>query len=79
MNQLIELGVNTHEIDINDVVSLLPNINPKGISKIAYEPNSGYADPKSVVNAFAEVAERNGVSIYTNTKVIGISKSNNQI
>ena len=79
MNQLIELGVNTHEIDINDVVSLLPNINPEGISKIAYEPNSGYADPKSVVNAFAQVADKNGVSIFTNTKVIGISKSNNQI
>ena len=79
MKQLIDLGVNTKAIDMNEAVSLLPKINQNGISKIAYEPNSGYAEPKPVVNAFAEVAENNGANIYTNTKVIGINKSNNQI
>ena len=79
MNQLIKLGVTTREIHMNEAASLLPHINPKGISKIAYEPNSGYADPKSVVTSFAEVSKNNGVNIYTNTKVTGISKSNNKI
>ena len=79
MKQLIDLGVNTQEIDINHAACLLPKTNPNGISKIAYEPNSGYAEPKSVVTGFAEIAKNNGAHIYTNTKVIGIAKSNNQI
>tara|TARA_B100000029_G_scaffold199859_1_gene198225 strand:+ start:10870 stop:12039 length:1170 start_codon:yes stop_codon:yes gene_type:complete len=79
MKQLIDLGIETKEIDIKNTISLLPNINPTGISKVAYEPDSGYADPKSVVESFAKIAKTNGTNIYTNTKVIGISKSNNQI
>ena len=79
MKQLTNLGVNTRRIDFKYANTLLPKFNTNGISKIAFEPDAGYAEPKLVVNAFAEVAKRNGVKVYTNTKVLGVTQSNNSI
>ena len=45
--QLKRLGVRTWEIGVNEAAEMLPGLNTDGIGKVAYEPDSGYADPSA--------------------------------
>ena len=63
MAQLVRLGVRTWEITVDEAVEMLPGLNPIGIGKVAYEPDSGYADAHRMTSAFAARAEATGIEV----------------
>ena len=74
MARLQRLGVRTEEISVEDATEHLPGLNPDGIGKVAFEPESGYCDPTAVVEGFAAGATANGAEVYTNAPAIGLRK-----
>jgi glycine/D-amino acid oxidase-like deaminating enzyme len=55
------LGIEAHVLTLDALIELEPRLNPDGIGAIAWEPQSGYADPVLTASAFAEAARRSGV------------------
>ena len=60
MAQLKRLGVRTWEISPEDAAEELPDLNTDGIGPVAFEPDSGYADPRGTVSALVKKAETLG-------------------
>lgn len=80
MRRLQKLGVRTWEISPQEVVlEHISGLVLDDISKVAYEPDSGYADPHSTVLGFANMARHLGAEIRVNTPATGIIMSRNKI
>ena len=72
MAQLKRLGVRTWEISPEDAAEELPGLNTDGIGPVAFEPDSGYADPRGTVSALVKKAETLGAEVYTHTAATGL-------
>ena len=70
--QLQDLGVNTWQISVEDAKEHLPGVSTDGVGRVAYEPDSGYADPHAATNALIEKARSNGAEAHQNTPATGI-------
>jgi sarcosine oxidase subunit beta len=66
------LGVDTREIALDEVRSLLPGVDLTGVGAAAYEPGSGFADPTATAYAFAAAAGRAGATIRTRCEALRI-------
>ena len=70
------LGIKTDAVSIEDVREIAPMLSVTGDEAIAYEPESGYADPYSVTTGFANRAREMGATVrdgmtVTNVEVTG--------
>lgn len=80
MTQLRRLGVRTEEISVDQAVSEhLPGLNPDGISRVAYEPDGGYADPHALCNGFVDRARDAGAAVHINTPATGITMRGDRV
>ena len=79
MARLQRLGVRTDEITVEDASKHLPGLNPDGIGKVAFEPESGYCDPTAVVQGFAAGATANGAEVHVNTPAIGLRMAGGRV
>ena len=50
----------------------MPSLDSGNLTAVAFEPESGYADPYLTVNAYAQAARRYGARISQNTEVTAI-------
>ena len=55
------VGIEAYALTLDALMQLEPRLNPAGIGAIAWEPQSGYADPVLAATAFAEAGRRLGV------------------
>lgn len=69
------LGIQTEILEDDALGEIMPDIFTGDLLAVAYEPESGYADPYLTVNAYANAARREGARIIQNTRVIGIDFS----
>jgi len=67
------LGINTEMLSREDMRELMPHVSGDDLVAMAYEPDSGYADPYLTVHAYAHAARRQGVKIFQNVEVQSIS------
>lgn len=67
MAKLQSLGVRTWEISMEEAAEELPGLNTDGIARVAFEPDSGYADPRGMAAAFVAKARSLGAEAYLNT------------
>jgi len=67
-----QLGINTELMPSEMLKELAPNIVSDDLVAVAYEPESGYADPYLTVNAYAQAARRRGAVIYQDEEVTRI-------
>ena len=72
MAQLQRLGVRTWEISAEDAAEELPGLNTDGIGPVAFEPDSGYADPNATVRALVRKGEALGAEVHTHTAATGL-------
>lgn len=79
MARLQRLGVRTKEVSVEESAQMLPGLNPDGIGRVAYEPDSGYADPKAMASAFAAKATERGAEVHTGTPAIDIRTENGRV
>lgn len=67
------IGINTEIITTADIREIMPGIEVDDLVAVAYEPDSGYADPYMTVNSYAKAAKRNGVVIHQDAEVTAIN------
>ena len=77
------LGIDTGMVSSDDLEELAPMLKADDTGGIAYEPQSGYADPYQVTTAYAQRAKELGAKIYLrcvatkilvrNGKVVGVT------
>ncbi|MFQ5400105.1 MAG: NAD(P)/FAD-dependent oxidoreductase, partial [Anaerolineae bacterium] len=66
------IGIKTELLSPEAVRELAPGTETADLVAVAYEPESGYADPYLTVNSFAQAAKRLGVQISLDTEVTGV-------
>jgi glycine/D-amino acid oxidase-like deaminating enzyme len=66
------VGIDASLITAADLQELMPGIDAGDAAAVAYEPESGYADPHLTVNGYADAAKRLGAKIVVNCEVTGI-------
>ena len=69
------LGIETSVLEPSELEKLQPGCNIEGLTAAAYEPRSGYADPVTTTQSFADAAGKLGVKILEQTKVSEILES----
>ena len=79
MIQLKSLGVRTWEIPLNEITDFIPGLNLEGIGCVAFEPESGYANPHNMTEAFAAKAKEKGADVYINTPAVNIRLTNGHV
>jgi glycine/D-amino acid oxidase-like deaminating enzyme len=73
------IGINTRLVWADELKELEPHISTMDIVAAAHEPESGYADPASAANGFANAAKRLGATISVGTKVVSIQTAEGRV
>jgi glycine/D-amino acid oxidase-like deaminating enzyme len=79
LQQLKDLGVKTWQISVEAALEHLPGLNTDGVGRVAYEPESGYADPHAATEALIERARAKGAEAYENTPATGIKLDRDRV
>ncbi len=79
MVRLQRMGVRTWEISAEEAARDIPGLNTEGIGCVAFEPDSGYADPHGMVNAFVAKARAHGAEAHVHTPARGIRIINGRV
>jgi sarcosine oxidase subunit beta len=58
-------GINTSFVSVEEIHEIEPFADPRGLGGAAFEPESGYCDPSTAANSFAQAAVRLGAEIRT--------------
>lgn len=73
------LGIDTVLVSPGDLDNVAPMLNVDDVAGIAYEPQSGYADPYLVTSGYALRAQELGSQICTRTSVTGVVISGGRV
>ena len=65
-------GINTELMNAKQLGDLVPGLKTDDLVAVAYEPESGYADPHLTVSAYADAAKRMGATIVQGAEVTSI-------
>ena len=74
-----EVGIKSELMDAITLQEILPALEMRDLTTVAYEPESGYADPYLTVNAYAQAARRHGVTIFQNAEVTDLRFDGQQV
>lgn len=66
------VGIQTEWLLPQDLGAMVPGLMTEDLVAVAYEPESGYADPYLTVQAYVQAARRHGVQLFQNTTVTGL-------
>lgn len=72
-------GVESHLVSPQRAVELSPYLNADDVLAASWTPGDGHCTPESVVLGYASGARRHGAKVLTNTEVIGIETTGNEI
>jgi sarcosine oxidase subunit beta len=67
------VGVNTSVITAEEARELDPSLYVGDVTHVAYEPESGYADPNGTAYGFMRAATARGVRLWLDTEVTGVT------
>jgi sarcosine oxidase subunit beta len=73
------LGVPSRLIDLDEVLSIVPQLSLEGIAAASFCPLDGYATPEAVALGYAQAASRLGASIVQGCNVIGIDVDHGRV
>ena len=73
------LGINTNLISAEDVEEVAPMLDVHDAAGLAYEPESGYADPYLVTTSYARRATELGAETHTKTPVTDIQITDRRV
>ncbi len=73
------IGIDTRVISAAEMKEIEPDANIDGLTYVAYEPESGFADPNATTYSFAKRAEDLGVRVMTHTTVTGIRTDGDRV
>ena len=73
------VGADTYEISKDDAASLHPRLNLDDVTRIGYEPMSGYADPYLTTTGFVAGARALGVQVMTDTPALELLRDGDRV
>ena len=73
------IGIKTQVITAEEMKQIEPEANIEGLTYVAYEPDSGFADPNATTYAFAKRAQELGVRVMTHTTVTAIRTETDRV
>ena len=73
------LGIATDIVSVEDVREIAPMLSVMGDEAIAYEPESGYADPYSVTTGFANRAREMGATVRDGMTVTDVEVTGGRV
>ena len=74
-----EQGINTSVVTAEDVAEFAPMLDVGDAGGLAYEPESGYADPYSITMTYAARAREMGCAVRTATAATGVEVSGGKV
>ena len=74
-----EVGANAHIISAEQALELDPSLYVGDVTHLAYEPDSGFADPNATAFSFARAAEDRGTTFLLDTEVTKILTEGNRV
>ena len=77
VRMLRDLGIKEMEMKPEEIVHYYPDINLDGYDYVAYEPESGYADPVATANSFISSAREKGVELILKRSVSSLDSGRN--
>ncbi len=72
-------GIGTSLLGAEELLELVPGLEVEDVGAVAYEPQSGYADPHLTVNGYADAARRHGATIVVDCEVSGIRMAGDKV
>ncbi len=75
MVRLRSEGVDTTALSVEEAAEELPCLNTDGIARVAFEPESGYADPVATVRALVAAGEAAGAEARVDCPATGITSN----
>jgi len=66
------IGINTRFVSIAELQELEPQASLEGLGGAALEPDSGYCEPNTAANSFAQAARKAGAQIETGVCATGV-------
>ena len=67
------LGIDTSAVSPEDLLEVAPMLNVPDAGGLAYEPQSGYADPYLVTSGYAEAAMENGAQVRQRSPAVSVN------
>ncbi len=62
-------------MDVDEIVDLVPFIEPSGLAGGLFDPHEGNLDPNGAVYAYAGAARNRGATIITHNRVLGMKRT----
>ena len=75
MARLVGEGVDTRALSVEEAAEELPGLNTDDIARVAFEPESGYADPVAMVRALVAAGEAAGNEARADCPATGIESN----
>lgn len=66
------VGIRTELLSPETLQEMVPGIYVGDLTAVAYEPESGYADPYLTLTSVVQAARRHGATLFQNTEVTGV-------
>ena len=79
VDMLRQIGVNTLVMTPDEVREMQPFVHTDDFALAAYEPESGYADPRATTTAFMQQAQRQGATLREGVAVTSIRSRGGRI
>lgn len=73
------IGIGTRLVDRDELREIEPLLTTDDLSRAAFEPGSGYADPNATVHGFAAAAQAHGATILTETEATAIRRQGDAV
>jgi len=71
--------LNLHEISAKEAQDLFPLMSTEGVVGACFLPTDGQVDPSQLAHALANGARKDGVKIFTHTRVLAIVTENGRV
>ena len=73
------IGVNTRIVRPDEALELDPSLLLDDVTHVAYEPESGYADPNATTQSFVRAAMQMGVEFQFETEATGVQTAGDRV
>ena len=73
------VGIDTYLVSLEDAATIAPMLDVNGVTAVAYEPRSGYADPYAVTTTYARAARELGATVQMGVEALSLQVENGRV
>ena len=73
------VGIDTYLVSLEEAATIAPMLDVNGVTSVAYEPRSGYADPYAVTTTYARAARELGATVQMGAEALSVQVENGRV